>query len=197
MPLDPIARHYADTLFVDQLEKAAQRFQQLTSEARAALLRRGLTEHNSRHYHSEMARVGVDYIADLAQANSDSLLSAYERAAVPFNDEAVAEVFREVAEYCEVQRNNLAGNLQENALRAGMLVGAGSHLAETIAASVSRIEAGIRRHLSARRDEQILDSRKQPKSAATEHGDWDVFISHATEDKADFVRPLAEALKAT
>ena len=27
-------------------------------------------------------------------------------------------------------------------------------------------------------------------------GEWDVFISHASEDKEDFVRPLAEALKA-
>lgn len=193
MPLDDIARRYANTLFVDKMEKQAQGFQQVSAETRAALLKRGLTEHNSGQYHSEMARVGINYIADLAQAKADSLVSAYERAAIPFDDDAVGEVSREVVEYCEAQGINLARNLEENARRAGMHSGVGSQVASTIAASVSGIEARLRRQLSARRDEQILDSRKRPESVGAERSEWDVFISHASEDK-EFVRPLADAL---
>ena len=36
---------------------------------------------------------------------------------------------------------------------------------------------------------------KSPEKSLTSPKKWDVFISHATEDKADLVRPLAEALR--
>ena len=44
-------------------------------------------------------------------------------------------------------------------------------------------------------------SRTRPETKGTAHVEssdkWDVFISHASEDKNDFARPLAEALRAT
>lgn len=38
---------------------------------------------------------------------------------------------------------------------------------------------------------------KAPEKSLTSPKKWDVFISHASEDKADFVRPLAETLRSS
>jgi len=56
--------------------------------------------------------------------------------------------------------------------------------------------ARITRDLRIRRYEVLLDDRKSTRVYAAALGKrWDVFISHATEDKGEFVRPLAEALE--
>jgi hypothetical protein len=56
--------------------------------------------------------------------------------------------------------------------------------------------ASIGRELLARirQFEHIGQSEKPESQHARDDGSWDVFISHASEDKDSFVRPLAEAL---
>ena len=39
------------------------------------------------------------------------------------------------------------------------------------------------------------DDTRPPSPPSPSHGEWDVFISHASEDKDEFVRPLAQALQ--
>ncbi len=53
----------------------------------------------------------------------------------------------------------------------------------------------IARDLSIKRDEVILYDMKMRKAYAAGLGKkWDVFVCHASEDKEDLVRPLANAL---
>jgi hypothetical protein len=69
-------------------------------------------------------------------------------------------------------------------------------VADEIVRGVDIIMARLARNLSLRRDEVILDEMKTPKAYASGLAKrWDVFISHATEDKDEFVRPLAKALE--
>jgi len=194
MPLDPVAKRYAHTLFVDALEELTRKHSARKSEAIAALAKRNILPHTAGYYHSEMARLGLEHIADITEAKVNALLAAHERAAIPIDDQAVEEINREAVEWSEAQGKNLTANIQEQISRAGMPETASSALAETIAREVSSIEVRIYRKLSAIRDEQIMAARtKWPDPIVATK--WDVFISHASEDK-DFVRPLADALRA-
>jgi len=58
--------------------------------------------------------------------------------------------------------------------------------------------ARLDRDLSIKQDEAILDEMKVRKVYAAGLGkQWDVFVCHASEDKEDFVRPLATLLQAS
>ena len=57
-----------------------------------------------------------------------------------------------------------------------------------------QITRGGRRALESH--EQVLEQQKSMSQTSRTKPEYDVFISHASEDKADFVRPLAEALDA-
>ena len=58
--------------------------------------------------------------------------------------------------------------------------------------------ARLTRELDIKRDEIMLDEMRSRTVYAAGLGKrWDVFISHAHEDKDDFVRPLAAALGAS
>jgi hypothetical protein len=70
---------------------------------------------------------------------------------------------------------------------------------QQLAATVGMVEAiGLPITNSASRRPQVVDSPTRTKSLGKSLGSakkWDVFISHSTEDKDDFVRPLANALR--
>jgi TIR domain len=60
---------------------------------------------------------------------------------------------------------------------------------------VSFLRADIEKlMLASSRTEQPLNERRGTSGEAVGH-EWDVFISHASEDKDDFVRPLADSLR--
>ncbi len=68
-------------------------------------------------------------------------------------------------------------------------------IGQEIVAGVTAVMSRIARDLSIKRDEVILYDMKMRKAYAAGLGKkWDVFVCHASEDKEDLVRPLANAL---
>lgn len=163
MPLDPVAERYAHALYVDKLEELTRKHAARTAELRAGLAQRGMFPHTAGHYHSEMTRIGVEHIGEIANARVDSLLAAYARAKLPIDDQAVVDIVREATQFCEAQAKHLIANTQEQVGRAGMPPGVGHQLAEIIAQQISAIQARIRRKLSAKRDEEIMAARAVPQ----------------------------------
>ncbi len=131
MPLDPVARRYAHALYVDKLEELTRKHAARTAELRAGLAQRGMFPHTAGHYHSEMTRIGVEHIGEIANARVDSFLAAYARAKLPIDDQAVGDIVREATQFCEAQAKNLIANTQEQVGRAGMPPGVGDQLAES------------------------------------------------------------------
>ena len=67
-----------------------------------------------------------------------------------------------------------------------------------ISNGVNELIANLSRDLSLKRDEMLLDEMRVRNMYAADSGkQWDVFISHATEDKEEFVRRLAQALESS
>jgi hypothetical protein len=202
------------------MEELSMKYSRRMSETIAELGKRGMFEHTAGHFHTEVTRIGIDHIQELTDARVDSLLAAYDRAELPIEDQAVTDINRVAVEYCEAQGKYLVAGAQERAGRSGAPPGVAQQLAATIASAMSGIEARVNRRLSALRDEQILaaraasrregagprpevstprnetatnDSRNgEPGAPAVKR--WDIFISHASEDKEQIAHPLADAL---
>jgi hypothetical protein len=69
-------------------------------------------------------------------------------------------------------------------------------IAGEIHREVTSIISGVILNLRIKRDEVVLGERKVRNAYAAGLGEkWDAFICHASEDKEDFVRPLAKALE--
>jgi hypothetical protein len=88
MPLDPVAQRYAQALFVDESEELTRKYAARAAEVRAGLAQRGIFPHTAGHYHSEMTRIAIEHIGEIADARVDSLLAAYARAKLPIDDQA-------------------------------------------------------------------------------------------------------------
>jgi len=199
MPLNDVGRRYADRLLHASLEEGHQRQQARTSEVVADFTRRNML--HSGMYIKARADILLQFIEDMGRARMDSLLKAYAREGLPFDDAALREITSEVNQCCHAQQHNAVGAISP-------LIGqtfAGptppnlrDSIVKGIESGVSGIMARLTRELDIKRDEIILDEMKSRKVYAAGLGkQWDVFISHASEDKNSFVRPLAEALQAS
>src|SRR5712691_2004572 len=111
MPLDDLARHYADTLFVEQCEKLSREHATRSGAARADLAKRGVQPSAGTNI-AELSSTGLQLMEALAHARADTLLAACARAGLPIDDQAVEEIFSEVKQLCEVQSRNLAENIR-------------------------------------------------------------------------------------
>jgi hypothetical protein len=161
MLLDEEARRYADTLFTNHLDESSRKYHAEVVATTNLLAARGLA--TSGPFYSELVRLGVGHIRELAHARADTLIAAYPRARTPFDAEAAEEITREVTEYCEVQGGNLAKNIKEKATRAGMQ-SLCEALAGSVATEMSSVEAQVRRKLLTKSYEARLDSRNSPQT---------------------------------
>ena len=198
MPLNDFARRYADRLFHNRLEEITKLQGPRTSEVAADFTRRNMMQ--SGMYIQARANLLVEQIRLLVEARANSLLKAYERAGLPFDDTALREITEETNQYCHTQQHNAVAAISP---LIGQTFGGQSppNLREAIVkgieSGVSEIMSRSTRDLQIKRDEVILDEMKNRKAYAAGLGkQWDIFISHASEDK-DFVRPFAEALRET
>jgi len=198
MPLNDVARRYADRLFHNRLEEITKSQGPRTSEVVTDFSRRNMMQ--SGMYLQARANLLVEQIRLLVEARADSLLKAYERAGLPFDDTALREITEETNQYCHAQQHNTVAAISP---LIGQTFGGQSppNLRDAIVKGIEHGVSGIMsrstRDLQIKRDEVILDESKNRKVYAAALGkQWDVFVSHASEDK-DFVRPLAEALHET
>lgn len=159
MPLDPVAERYAQTLYLARLDEITKKYSRRTAETVAGLARRGLYPHTAGHFHSEMARIGVERIGELADARVDSFLAAYQHAEVPIDDEAVAAINRAAAEVYDAQGGYLIAGIRERVGQSGFPPAVAESISGTIETEMSRIKARINRRLLTLRDEVILAAR--------------------------------------
>jgi hypothetical protein len=197
MALDPDARRYADNLFQRDLERITREYAHKTSEI--AQKHPILREVISSAYVAAIADSYADKIEALANAKQASLLTAYEKAGLRFDDNALQEISSEIQQFCVTQ-----GNYSVEAVRAVLPQTYGRMPSpDTLDAAIARatgriprIVGDLQRELRIRRDEILLEERKLRRTYGAGLGKTcDVFICHASEDKNDFVRPLAAALQ--
>jgi hypothetical protein len=127
------------------------------------------------------------------------LIRAYEKAGLPFDEAAFNETKAEVMQYCQQQQHHAVGAVGQiirQTFQGSHPPGLEKAAAEQIVRDVDGIMSRLARDLSIRRDEGILDEMKRKAYAAGLSKKWDVFISHASEDKEEFARPAARALEA-
>lgn len=137
-------------------------------------------------------------IGRLCEAWAESLIEAYEKAAIPIDKDASKAIIDQVSHYCSCEAVHWHEWVNDGRFSSVKR----EHLKEDIARFdrlVSEIVPEIRRYvIQPKRDEVILEERKLRRMYAAGMGKkWDIFISHAFEDKEAFVRPLAEALAAS
>ena len=200
MPLDPDARRYADNLYNRDLERITREYEKKATEITQDFSRRGILR--SGGYVRAISDSYADRIETLAQARLASLLTSYERAGLPFDDIAAQEISTEVQQLCETQGNHALGPVHRLVNQAfgqtfGVTAPEGMLNLATARATgrLGEIVARANRELRIRRDEIVLEERKVRRTYAAGLGKTcDVFICHASEDKEEFVRPLAAAL---
>jgi hypothetical protein len=196
MPLDDLARHYADELFDRKLEDILRQQQAEIVEVRGKYSRGYPVKSGSEI--SALGAVSVERTSQLAQARVDSLLATYEKAGIGFDDTVLREITDEMTQFCAVKQGQeisfVAGAVQQtfgNTAPPGLQ----ASVAAQVQSGIEEACAKIARDLRIRRYEMAIEERKGLKIYAAGMGkEWDVFISHASEDKQEFARPLAEAL---
>ncbi len=152
-------------------------------------------------YIKARADVLVQFIEEMGRVRMESLLKAYARQGLPFDDVALSEITSEVNQYCHSQQHNAIGAISP--LIGQMFPGQTppnlrDAVVQGIQSGTSGVMARLSRELAIKRDEIILDEMNSRKKYGAGLGkQWDVFISHASEDKDGFVCPLATALSAS
>src|SRR6267378_4302642 len=104
MPLDNVARRYADNLFNSSLEKIIKQQQAKLVQVRGDHAKRNMVSSGGNI--AVQARVLVEQVQLLGEARSDSLLKAYQRAGLSFDDVAFNEVKAEVMDFCHQQQHH-------------------------------------------------------------------------------------------
>ncbi|MDA2913936.1 toll/interleukin-1 receptor domain-containing protein [Acidobacteriia bacterium AH_259_A11_L15] len=197
MPLDEIAKRYAEQLFLQKIENTMNDYEERVAAIKRDFAKRGMIQ--SGGYINELAQLGIARLEYVARARVDSLLSAYTRARIRLDDQVVDEILAQVIPLCDSQRKSLIKRMEEKIRHTfGPQTPSGFQgaLAGEIERDVSRIVANIRRELTIRRDEAILEARHPSRRQTEDQQEWDAFICHASEDKQQFVLPLANELGA-
>lgn len=199
MPLDRVGIEYAAMLYQKRMEAI------LADQAQE--LQKVVTDFGSRNmihsgmYLSARAKVIGKHFGLMAEAKAQTLLQAYERAGQSLDQTTLQEISAEVNRFCEGQKTHLraaASNMVSQYLQ-----GAPQNLADALAGEMERgltsVAANATRDLAIKHHEILLDQATAARKgyAAAMGKQWDVFISHASEDKDSLVRPLASALEKT
>lgn len=197
MPLSDVGRRYADKLFQNSQEEILKAQSQKLVAVRVDHAKRNMMMSGS--YIAAHGHVLVEQIRLLGEARADSLVKAYEKSGLPFDDAAMQGIKDEVIQFCHQQQHSTIATLGQVIRQTFGAQSAPPQLdtaiGQEIVAGVSSIMSRIARDLSIKRDELILDELKARRVYAAALGKkWDVFVCHASEDKEDFVRPLANAL---
>ncbi len=198
MPLDHIARRYADELFQNSREDINEQYRDVVAKLQSQHAARGSIK--SGIYLKEHSGALVNQIRLLGEARSSSLIQAYERAGIPFSAEMAQEIKEEVNNYCQSLQNNAVDSFTKTVKQIFGLQtipdGIEKASVNGLIHGVDIIIGRLSRNLSIKTHETLLDEARLRKAYAAGLGkQWDVFISHATEDKQDFVTDLASALR--
>lgn len=197
MPLDDLARRYADELLEAKRDELLAVQRQKSLESREFHSSHGLAR--SSNLVTSEGKIQAEFACRLSEARAETLLNAYELVGIPFDESALHEVTNEISAFIATQQRYAISNISRfveqtfGGRATPDILACGTGAIET---AMNSILAKITRDLRIRRYETVLDERKTRKVYAAGLGkEWDVFISHASEDKEEFARPLADALK--
>jgi TIR domain len=199
MPLDQVGKEYATMLY-------QKRFNTIVADQSRELQKvaedfgaRNMTQ--SGMYLSARAKVVGKHAGLMAEAMTQTLAEAYERSGLPLNETMVREITNEVNQFCEGQKRNFqqtASNMVSHAFSGSQPENLAAALAGEMERSLANGISNALLDLRIKHHEIVLDEQRTQKAYAAAMGKrWDVFISHASEDKESFVRPLATALERT
>lgn len=196
MPLNQLARRYADESFNGRMEKIIAEQQRKRADIAANHASRGTVR--SGPFASAVVMNEAGTVRLLARARAETLLSAYEKAAVPFDESTLHEITNELSQFVQIKEQHLTGFVSQfvnqtfGSSAPPNLISALSGQAET---AVRSELANISRDLRIKRYEVELAERRVLKAYGAGLGKkWDVFISYASEDEDTFVKPLVAAL---
>lgn len=199
MPLPELARKYADEMYAAQVDKVSRDLQAQRVETRSQYAMRGGV--NSSNYVMAEVKIHGDAIRSLLQARADTLVRAYERVGAPFDDGTLREITDEVQKLGAIQQRHTISALVQIVIQTwggNPPPDMQKAMTSQVESDVSSILGDVTRNLRIRRYEAAIDEQKLRSAYAAGLGKrWDVFISHASEDKDSFVRPLADALEKT
>jgi hypothetical protein len=153
-------------------------------------------------YLPEVGKYVVKRTSKLADAKRETLLAAIERAKLPFNDVVLSEVMSAVLHFCDKQQREEIIFLADHTTHQTGLNNVSEDLkafvATRVLTGISGVMATVKNRINATRLENLLEARNNQVVYAAALGKrWDVFISHASEDKENFVDPLTLTLQAS
>ena len=197
MPLDEVARRYADNLFREVEEKVLRKQNEDLIQLQADQSRRGMLASGG-HILAQV-RLILTSIEEIGRAKAKGLIQAYEKSGIPFDEQICQQVKAEVMTFCHSEQHKAVNFIVE---RINKLFPGGNSpqfqdaFVRPLWDGVTNVLNRVNRDLEIRRDEIILEDTRLRKAYAAGLGkQWDVFICHASEDKATFVNDLARALR--
>ena len=194
MPLDQLARRYADGLFSQAVDRITLECEEKARRLKGQLFQRGLAAHQilaQTYLEIEPFRAEA-----LMRALGESLWSAYEAAGLQIGEFEFGEIGHEIKLGCETRKSSLRDELQRLFMRTGrsndsQLYALTDRLVRECDISFSRVVREIRLKL----DAQVLAARRLEPASDQKLAKYDVFISYAGPDWDPFARPLKEALE--
>jgi TIR domain len=199
MPLDQIGKAYAAMLYQNRQETILRDQAEDLGEVSGDFSSRSATQSGA--YLSAKAKVMGRSLGLMAEAMAQTLLQAYERSGQSLDQRTLQEITAEVDLFFEAKRKLL--RMTADQLVSQVFPGPAQNknprlphaLEKQMETELSRATSKAKRDLAIKHHEILLDHRSSAVKgyAAAMGKQWDVFISHASEDK-DFVEPLARAL---
>jgi diguanylate cyclase (GGDEF)-like protein len=164
MPLSDVGRRYADKLYQNSQEEILKAQRDKLVAVRTDHAKRNMTMSGS--YIAAHGNVLVEQIRLLGEARTDSLVKAYEKSGLPFDDAAMHEIKDEVIQFCHQQQHSAVATVGQVIRQT---FGAQSSppeldtaIGQEIVAGVTSVMSRIARDLSIRRDEGILAALSSP-----------------------------------
>lgn len=194
--LDEVAQRYAEDLFNRDLERIVR-----DGESRIVEVRRKFRAQNSIASGAYITAINHERLQTtrlLADARFSSLVAAYDKSGIAFDDNVFEDISNRLIEFCRHQRDNVIAS-SSRTIQQTFAGEPAKSILEAVASetdhAVSGIQGALIRNLRIRRNELLLEERRNSRVYGAGLGKkWDIFISHASEDKDRFVRPLAAAL---
>ena len=156
MALDSTAQKYAQNLFLKRMEEIGTSQRAELVRIRTDFASRGMLR--SGPYLTAHTNALLEHVRLLAEARKDSLLDAYTKARLPFDDAALDELTQDITTFCDAQQRNAMASVQQQVAQtfAQSPPGLAKALSNQIETGVSRIRSRLLRDLSIKRDEAIL-----------------------------------------
>ena len=150
MPLDALAKRYAEMLFQEQAEKIREDQNKEMQKVTADYSRRNMLQ--SGMYLSAKGKVIGDHLGMMAEARANALVQAYERSRLAFDASAVHEVSAAVDQFCEAQKAPIVAAARHMVGQTFGPQGIPQNLSETITKQMEHVLSGaasrIKRSLS-------------------------------------------------